>query len=108
MNTQQATATEIDAAIVKALKSSEAARAAYAKVKEACATTEAQERIAKDDAEIQTFWKAESESFKSADDAAQAARQAGMEAAPFAMHPALGRDAAAAAVRAFQAAAEWE
>ena len=101
-----AQAEAVNAAIAKAFKSSDTAHDSYAKVKEVCAVTEAQEKVSTE-AEMQPYWAKESEAFKSADDAANAARQAGMEAAAFAMHPGLGADAAAAAIRAFQTAAEW-
>lgn len=103
----QSTAAVVDAAIVKALKSSEAAHHAYAYVRETCAATEAREPVSTE-AEMRLYWAVESEAFKSADEAANAAQRAGMEVAAFAMHPALGTDAAAAAIRAFQAAAEWQ
>jgi len=55
----QSTAAVVDAAIVKALKSSEAAHHAYAYVRETCAATEARELVSTE-AEMQLYWAVES------------------------------------------------
>ena len=63
----------INAAIVKALKSSDAAHQAYAAMSKVCAETEEREKVSTE-AEMQPYWAKDSAAFQSSDDAAQAAR----------------------------------